>query len=139
MSDTGTIKLVRKFSTFVLKKADILIDGNKIGGIENGQQQNLAIDAGQHTIQVKGGGCSEVLNIEISPGSSVQLECGVTNRNRVWTLAVVALLGFVFIDEKFIKNWTLLIFGATLFILTALWQITGIFRTGAIYYLKRVD
>ncbi len=135
MSDVGTVKINRK-SNFVssVRKWDMLLDGKKIGNIANGKELSFEVAPGRHTIQVKMFSIPKSLEIDLSPNSSMELECGISpeyfKRSLPVAVLIFLLIGLFFVG--YFHNLPLAIFVFIAF--TVVLPIAGGYP-----YLKRLD
>ncbi len=139
MSDTGTIRLVRKANFAAsLRKLNVVVDGKKIGNIANGKQESFELDSGRHTVQVKLLLGSESLDVDLNPGDSAHFECGISSG--FWTRLVVLFILFALSNAAkacLPPLGTLLMY--LLLVIASIWILVLTFKPGAIYYLKRID
>ncbi len=102
-----TIKIRRKRISFLLggfRKYSVIVDAKEIGNLANGQEQSFMASAGQHTVQIKGGWRSELVEVHLSPNTSIELECGVTPQFQkiywvLFTLLLLYILPLIFIGR----------------------------------------
>jgi hypothetical protein len=143
MSDAGVIKVRRKSNIAASRrKLDILVDGKKIGNIANGKEQSFEVGSGRHTVQVKLMSRSELLDIDVSPNGSVELECGVSPQFRKRNLWIVLIALFLIylsthcqIGLAVAINATIL----TMFIIAAIRDLLVYTKPGGTFYLKKMD
>jgi hypothetical protein len=144
MNGNGKIKLFRKLDWFsCFSMLEVLVDGKKIGDIACCKEQTFEIAVGQHTIQVQ---CSiprfvfwkppiqsQLLDVDLSPNSSIELECGVPKQFHISILLMLAtmLISNYFEDARGIYG---VVFPITLFILTCFMAL--IWKTGMLYLKK---
>jgi hypothetical protein len=103
MSSSVTIKCQRKSSLLRgCVNLDVLVDGQKIGTIANGEERTFEVEYGKHVVQVAhkvlhvwGSESigSQLIHVDLSPNSSTKLECGTSSDwLRTLTIAVGMLL-----------------------------------------------
>jgi hypothetical protein len=135
----GRIKLCRRFNLAAMaRKLDVVVDGTKIGNIGNGQDQSFEVAPGRRAVEVKLWSRSELLNLDLLPNKSIELECGVSNQFwiRAILLAQVGFLGYC--AKHVLPGYTLPILGVAVFALIVVCTSLN-FKRGGTYYLKRVD
>jgi hypothetical protein len=136
MSSPGLLKVFRKSNLAAgLRKFDLLVDGNKIGNIGNGKQESYEVASGRHTVQVKLGlgSRSEMLDIEVNPNSSLELECGISPTFWVRNLLFFAILVGLMIFKTNIAHD---VFVAMVLVLGIV-SLLANYKPGATYYIKR--
>jgi len=121
-----------------------LIDGEKIGKLGNGETREFKIDSGRHKVQFRVWPViARELDIQVSPNSSISLECGITGTRRyAWSIVsmvAIALLNTLVIGFRIVpaqlRDFQLLV----VFLLYALIGINlCIAIYGIRYYLKTV-
>jgi hypothetical protein len=126
----------------------VIIDGQKIGTLGNGEELSFDLIPGEHTVQIEAGtmGSPEPLHINLAPNTSAALECGISQQycqsalKRSGTiLAGVALAAFFVNGLKylFISFLMLAVASITFFTVSVL-IITIEFQPGKTYFLKNV-
>ncbi len=92
---TGKVKIERiKRYTNGGRKYTILIDGNKIGAIKNGETFIYSVTKGQHVIKAKIDWlCSKPFQIEINPGKMVNLFVDCSNFRTMDVLVLLVICG----------------------------------------------
>jgi len=72
----------------MMRAYSIEIDGDKIGTIKEGETKDIPIDEGAHIVKLKiDWACSNELQINVSSGEDINLECG--NAMRGWKIILV--------------------------------------------------
>lgn len=137
MADIGRIRLLRK-SNFaaIARKLDILVDGKKIGNIGNGQEETFEVAPGRHIVQIKLMARSQVVDIDVPPNGSLDLECGIPSH--YWTRTLAGLVGVLFIFSTDCKTLVGLAIAVVLLAILAYLAVVT-WRDGGTYYLKKID
>jgi hypothetical protein len=113
MSSTGVFKIIRKpnydYPIAHVIQLDVLLDGEKIGITTKGKiVEDFDTATGRHTLQVKKSGSwgvrSNILEIEIEPNSSLELEFEISplflKRRRVFGYLFI-FVAYVFLSWIF--------------------------------------
>jgi len=133
LSASAKIRLHRKSNIAAsIRKLEILVDGQKIGNIANGKEQSFEVTPGRHRIQVKLLSDSEPLDVELSPNSTLELECGISPQFWKRNLAGAAgILVLMYIAKHGLHGG-----GFAILFLCGI-VLAANFRAGGTYYLKR--
>lgn len=140
MTANGTIRIRRKANLAAgLRKLDILIDGRKVGNIANNTEQTFALDPGPHTAQVSLWAKSEIINIDLYAGDTIELECGVAPDFWKRTLSLVAIFVAMYFTAQLAKDNPLVcLIVLFIIIVIAIRGTRSNFLLGGTYYLKRL-
>lgn len=151
VSSTALLKIIRKpnydyrFAHAV--QLDVLLDGKKIGITKGKIIEDFDTAPGRHTVQVKKSGSwgvrSEILEIEIEPNSTLELEFGISplffKRRRVFGYFFL-FFSCVFLTWIFhFINSTIARLGLSIPVLILYSFVRYGGACGAAYYLKRLD
>jgi len=143
MIDSGTISLSRNPS-FVgcLGSLNLLVDGKEISKLSGGETHKFDLDPGHHKVQIKpwGSAGSELIELNVAPGQSTKLECGLTQVYRcVWTslLAIMLLNQFAIIFAGTASNTCIVAFSAVCSILLLTMSFLA-YKRGGCFYLRIV-
>jgi len=141
MSGNGIIKIRRKPNVAAgIRKLDVLVDGQKIGNIANNAEQSFEVPPGAHTVQVKLWSKSEIINVDLSPDSTVMLECGIAPDFWKRTLLLGAVFLAMYLGKQFAKeNLVLCLALIAVIVILAVQGTRSNFRLGGTYYLRKVD
>src|SRR5688572_19856759 len=78
-----TIKRPKRFVGFAVK-LDVELDGRKVALLKNGENTELQLEPGQHTLLVRSWQrTSEVLELDIQPGDRIVVEGGFTMQDEL--------------------------------------------------------
>lgn len=137
MAEAGLVKVVRTKNVAAgLRRLDVLVDGQKVGSVGNGEEQTFSVPEGRHSVEVKlgFGSRSEVVQVDVVPGEANALECGIARGFWIRNLAILAVLMSIVAGGKSFVHSPV---GMIIISLLAVVSLLTNYKPGSTYYLRK--
>jgi hypothetical protein len=139
MTEGGVLKVARTKNVAAgLRRLDVIVDGQKVGSIGNGEEQTFDVSEGTHSVEVKlgFGSRSEVVDVYVASGSTSELECGISGAFWQRNLAIVAVVLMIVAGGKAFVHSPV---GMIIILLAAVFSLVTNYKPGSTYYLRKKD